>query len=368
MFLPPPVERTESAPECETVGEMRIGSASSEVYPTQETTADGDSQAVYDSSRYPIITGPSQLQQSMPLPIPTADESSRPSPRPQVFSPTATDHDQLPEAANVTCVSMFFGEAKYCPINIGPQSHQVPSAGESQRDVPQVSPFSSEFGNVKYRIKQAIRREGKEEELLDCATELSGPNPKDRLFPGAGEARTIDDFFRLGSSYEWWNWLDYDRLFMLLEECKCAEAQEILRQYSHHLSTQVTQRLEEMNASPHRNREHWLEMKCPCDHCSLDINAVYNHKTFLMNRLQVPREAFTFCDHYEGCVTTIWKVHSPVQAEAIKQRILTFDGAKLQKTEHATVVSAPCACDLPSGKCVCILPVVCIITIVCLSS
>ena len=41
LSLPPPVERTESAPECETVGEMRSGSASSEVYPTQETTADG---------------------------------------------------------------------------------------------------------------------------------------------------------------------------------------------------------------------------------------------------------------------------------------------------------------------------------------
>ena len=142
-------ERTESAPECETVGEMRSGSASSEVYPTQETTADGDSQAVYDSSRYPIITGPSQLQQSMPLPIPKADGRSRPSSRPQVFSPTATDHDQLPEAANVTCVSMFFGEARHCPIIIGPQSRQGASAGESQCDVTQVSPFSSAFGNVK---------------------------------------------------------------------------------------------------------------------------------------------------------------------------------------------------------------------------
>ena len=97
---------------------------------------------------------------------------------------------------------MFFGEARHCPINIGPQSRPGASAGESQCDVTQVSPFSSAFGNVKTRIKQAIRREGKEEELLDCATELSGPNPRDRLFPEAGKAQTIDDFFRLGSSYE----------------------------------------------------------------------------------------------------------------------------------------------------------------------
>lgn len=254
------------------------------------------------------------------------------------------------------CVSMFFGEAKYCPINIGTRPRPGASAGESQSDFTQVSSFSSVFGSAKTRIKQAIRNEGKEEAFLDCATELSGHDPKDKLFPEAGEARSIDDFFRLGSSCEWWNWLDYDRLCTLLDMFNCEGARKILRQYSDHLSSRVQQRLTDLNAHPTTNRQHWLEMKCACDHHSLDVNAVYNHKKFLMNRLQIPREAFTFCDHHGGCVTTIWKVHSPVQAEAIKQRILTFDGAKIQEIEHATVVSAPCACDLTSGKSLCVVP------------
>ena len=329
---------------------MESVSAPSDVKPQQESTANGDSQVVFDSSRRYLITVPSpHAPQELP-PLPREQEVAQS----EVFSPATTDRDQSPKAENITCVSMYFGEATHCPINIGPRSRLGASSAEAQRDFTHVSPFSAEFGKVKTQIKQAIREEEREEALLDCATELSGSNPRDRLFPEAGEARSIDDFFRLGSSYEWWNWLDYDRLYMLLDTCNCTGAQKILRRYSEHLSRCVQESLAALNASQPRDRQHWLEMKCNCDHLSLNINAVYNHKRFLMNRLQIPREAFTFCDYYKGCVTTIWKVHSPFQAEAIKQRILTFDGAKIQKTEHGTVTSAPCACDLTSGKPACL--------------
>ena len=275
-------------------------------------------------------------------------------PQQQPFSPPpATDRDQSPEVVNMTNVTMYFGEARNCPINIlRPRLQPGASAPGAQRDfsVTRVSRFSSEFGSIISRIKAAIRDEGKEDDVLDSAAALTGIRPRDRVFPQAGEAQSIGHFFRLGSQYEWWNWLDFDRLSLLLDVCECARAQEILRNYAECLSAHVHDRLAALNANPPRSHQHWLEMKCDCDHYNITIEVIKEHKQFLMNRLRVPREAFTFCDYYEGCVTTIWVVHSPVQAEAIKQRILTFDGAKTQKTEHGSLVSAPCACDLTSGE------------------
>lgn len=331
--------------ELEDLGEPTTGSAQSVVKPQQESTANGESFSlpVFDSTT---------RHHSPPLPHAQAEERTQ-IPQQLPFSPPpVTDRDQSPEVANATCVIMHFDEAKNCPINIFPRLHSGASASEAQHDFSdtQVSVFSSEFGSVKTEIKAAVREERREEALLDCATELTGPDPRDRLFPQAGEARSIDEFFRLGSQYRWWNWLDFDRLYMLLDVCKCTRAQEILTNFSKRLSGHVQERLGALNANPPRNHQHWLEMKCDCDHFKLTIEVIKEHKLFLMNRLQVPREAFTFCDHYEGCVTTIWTVHSPVQAEAIKQRILTFDRAKMQKTEHGFLVSAPCACDLTSGE------------------
>ena len=322
--------------------------------PKQESTANGESssQPVFDSTRHPS-TMHFPLQES-PSHHSEEDEHTHRPQQQTIPPPPASDRDQSPdEVVSTTNVTMYFGEARYCPINIlHPRLPSGTSASEEQRDFSdtQVSRFSSDFGSIKTEIKAAIREEGKEETLLDCATELTGRNPKDKLFPQAGEARSIDDFFRLGSQYGWWNWLDFDRLSLLLDVCKCARAQEILRNYSDRLSAHVQDRLVALKVNPPRSHQHWLEMKCDCDHYNITIEVIKEHKQFLMNHLRVPQEAFTFCDHFEGCVTTIWVVHSPVQAEAIKQRILTFDGAKTQKTEHGSLVSAPCACDLTSGE------------------
>ena len=92
------------------------------------------------------------------------------------------------------------------------------------------------------------------------------------------------------------------------------------------LGDHVTDSLSVLKEDPPRDEGHWLQMKCQCDTASLTLEHIKNHKKFLISRLKVPNLAFTYCETYDGCMLTVWKIHSPMQAADVKKKLLAIEG------------------------------------------
>ena len=181
----------------------------------------------------------------------------------------------------------------------------------------QISKFSTQFGTVIGIIESTIPQEISPQVFLHITCELTSSNPNDNIFPEAYEADDIKSFFKLGKKYKWWHWMDFARLISLLQESGCHKSLDVLQRYQNDLHSHVRRRLQECEGSPPRDEGHWLQLKCKCDSKNVTLEAIMQHKSFLINFLHIPPEAFTFCGHYEGCTVTVWRVHSDVQAETI---------------------------------------------------
>ena len=214
----------------------------------------------------------------------------------------------------------FTGKAVGTGNNQGKQLH-----GLVQTDG-QVAEFSCEFGIVTHEIMAAVKEEEREGRLLSIAAEMTSPDPNDSFFPGAAEAKTIEEFFQLGRKQKWWHWLDFERLILILEKSKCQQALEIIQPYMKKLKDHAEDRLSELDEAHPRDEGHWIEMKCQCDHANLTLKAIKDHKQFLVSRLQVPNLAFTYCHTYEGCIVTVWRIHSALQAAEVKKKLLAIEG------------------------------------------
>lgn len=198
----------------------------------------------------------------------------------------------------------------------------------------QVAKYSVEFGRVTRNIVVAVAEDEKEGLLLSIAAAMTGPDPNDSIFPGAARATTVEEFFRLGDEQKWWHWIDFERLILILEELEndCPRALEIIKQYMKKLSDCVQKRLSMLDEEHPCDEGHWIEMKCQCDPANLTLKTIKEHKQFLVNRLGLPPLAFTFCHTYDGCMVTVWRVHSEVQAAEVKKTFLSIEGCS--KTEE----------------------------------
>lgn len=288
-----------------------------------------------DSSGSSHLVGPQSLPlmpNALPESVPSRKEIPRENVPQQDDSTEGSGDSQLPcttpnGAVVVQCINV---QANNCDLSFtGIAESEVQQGRQLQGLVQtsgQVAEFSCEFGEVTDQIMTAVKEEKKEGLLLSIAAEMTSPDPNDSLFPGAAEAKTIEEFFQLGRKKKWWHWLDFDRILLILERSKCTRALEIIKPYMKKLGDHVTDRLSVLNKNTPCDEGPWLEMKCQCDSANLMLQSIKEHKLFLISRLKVPNLAFTYCDAYEGCMLTLWKIHSPMQAADIKKKLLSMEG------------------------------------------
>ena len=234
-------------------------------------------------------------------------------------------------AVTVQHITVQMQQATNCPFSFTGQSFGTDGQQGKQSQVVvetdgQVAEFSCEFGAVVHDIIDAVNEEKKEKRLLHMATWMTHPDPNDPIFPGATRATSTEEFFQMGREKNWWHWLDFDRLLLILEKSKCTQALEVIKPYMKKLGDHVKDRLSVLKEDPPRDKGHWLHMKCQCDTASLRLEHIKNHKKFLISRLKVPNLAFTYCDTYDGCMLTVWKIHSPMQAADVKKKLLAIEG------------------------------------------
>ena len=263
----------------------------------------------------------------VPAMIPRNEANSAPigSAEPESQLPCTTPNG----ATTLQYVQFNVGEVRNSPITIAGKVVGSDVNQGTQGLVPtdgQVAEFSIEFGKVTHAIIEKVKEEKTEKLLLSIAAEMTGPDPDDSIFPGAAEANTIEDFFQLGRKKKWWHWLDFERLILILEKTKCRRAVEIVQQYMKMLSDHVTDRLSVLDKTHPRDEGHWMEMKCQCDLANLTLKAIKKHKQFLVNRLGVPPLGFTFFEAYEGCMVTVWRIHSEVQAVEVRNKLMSIEG------------------------------------------
>ena len=259
--------------------------------------------------------------QSSPL-MPNSTERSGDGPL-----PCAT----LNGAATLQYITVQMQQATNCPFSFTGQMFGTDSQQGKQSEVVvetdgQVAEFSCEFGAVVHDIIVAVKEEKKEEHLLHLATWMTHPDPNDSIFPSAEEAKTIEEFFQLARKQNWWHWLDFGRLLLILEKSECTQALEVIKPYMKKLGNHPTDRLSALKDNLPRGEGHWLEMKCQCDSANLRLKDIKNHKDFLISHLKVPNLAFTYCEARDGCTLTVWRIHSPVQAADIKKKLLGMEG------------------------------------------
>ena len=268
-------------------------------------------------------TGSSHLvrPQSSPL-MPSSTERSGDSPL-----PCATPNG----AVTLQYIPVQMQQATNCPFSFTGQSFGTDNQQGRQSQVVvetdgQVAEFSCEFGAVVHDIIVAVKEEKKGEHLLHLATWMTHPDPNDSIFPDAAEAKTVEEFFQLARKQNWWHWLDFGRLLLILEKSECMQALEVIKPYMKKLGDHVADRLSVLKENPPRDEGHWLEMKCQCDSANLRLKDIKNHKDFLISHLKVPNLAFTYCEAYNGSTLTVWRIHSPVQAADIKKKLLGMEG------------------------------------------
>ena len=337
--------------ESQTRGSRRANESDCEdgdhaTYPSQESSTDstGSSLVVGPQPRSP----PTMHRESASVPATARSDASRKDLPLQAVPATITvnEPNSFPRngdsnspvpcstpngAATVQYINVQVQQATDCPISftgkvVGSDScHEKQSQGLVQTDG-QVAEFSCEFGALSYEIMAAVKEEKKEGLLLIMAANLTHSDPEDPVFPGAEAAETIEKFFQLGIKHKWWHWLDFDRLLLILEKSGCKQALEIMKPYMKKLGDHVTERLLVLDENPPKDEGHWVEMKCQCDAASLQLKHIKEHKKFLTSRLKVLDLAFTYCDTYTGCMVTVWRIHSAMQAEDVKKRLLAIEG------------------------------------------
>ena len=367
--------------ESQTRGSRRANESDCEdgdhaTYPSQESSTDstGSSLVVGPQPRTPP-TMPKDLWTSDPATA-RSDSSKKDLPlqavpatitvnEPHPFQRNGDSNSPVPcstpnGAATVQYINVQVQQATDCPISftgkvVGSDSCQEKqSQGLVQTDG-QVAEFSCEFGALSYEIMAAVKEEKKEGPLLSIAADMTYPDPNDRVFPGAESSKTIEEFFELGRKKKWWHWLDFDRLLVILERSKCKHALEIMKAYMKKLGDQVTERLSVLEDNLPKDEGHWVEMKCQCDAAGLQLQHIKKHKEFLTSRLKVLDLAFTFCDTYAGCMVTVWRIHSAVQAEDVKKRLLAMEGCSKTVEPGKEVFKATLYTPFP-GKIISQLP------------
>jgi hypothetical protein len=243
-------------------------------------------------------------------------------------------------SSNIFVASSVSMSSPESAVSIGPGFVTAPKYQTATcKPISNVAKFSTRFGSIIKRIEETISKEMPVGEFLSIACELTSTNPKENIFPTAFEADDLRSFFKLGKKYEWWNWMDFDRLITLLSECNCCASLEILQHYQDELAKHVSDTLDKADAHPPTSKGEWLQMKCHCDSMNVTLETIKEHKLFLTKFLRVPEEAFTVCGYYEGCTVTVYRIHSEVRGAEIKAMLQSLEGAiRTDLSEVSSVV------------------------------
>ena len=274
--------------------------------------------------------------------------SNQPAEQPSLYrssSPTTNSPARTTSNGAVMYSEISSSNLTNCTINIFGNSPKSTSslcdpASPPQKTPNEVAKFSIRFGSLMNEIETIMLKEQSPDKCIHIACSLTTPIAEESIFPQAHEANDLKAFFRLGYKYKWWHWMDFSRLIQFLQACECPNSLDLLQKYQDDLSSHVLERLQQ--TSPPSSRGHWLQLKCECDSMNVTLETIKKHKSFLVEFLKIPEVAFTFDGHYDGCMVTVWKVHSEVTAKCIREFLESQEGAvTANEVEGITSITVP---------------------------